>query len=72
MRFSQVRDGAVLMACALARIDGFMLLQGRIRHGGLVDFLQQAGLIFLNLNKQMAVRLAGRGESFFDNAWRQA
>jgi hypothetical protein len=39
---------------------------------GLVNFAQQAGLIFLNLYKQMAVCLAGRHKSFFDSAWRPA
>ena len=65
-------DDAVLVARALVGIDGLMARQGRIRHGGLFDFSQQAKLIFLNMNKQMAFHLAGGLESFFDSAWRQA
>ncbi len=65
-------DDAVLMTRALALICGFAALQWCIRLGGLLNLAQQAWLIFLNLNKQMAVCLAGRGKSFFDNAWRPA
>ncbi len=65
-------DDAGLMAHALVRIDGLVARQGRTRHGGPVDFSQQSGLIFLNLDKQMAFHLAGRQKGFFDSAWRPA
>ena len=58
------------MAPSFVRIDGFMSRQGRICHASLLDFPHQAKLIFLNLNKQMAFRLTGRPDCFFDNAWR--
>ena len=59
-----------LDAHAFASVDGFMARQRGFCVGDRLDFLQQAGLIFLNLNKQMAFRLPGRPESFFDSAWR--
>jgi hypothetical protein len=63
---------AALMAHALGVICGFAAFQRCIRLRGLFDFPQQTGLIFLNLYKQMAFRLAGCLEGFFDSAWRQA
>ena len=65
-------DDTGLGAHALVPVEGFMAFQRRLRFCGPFDFPQQAGLIFLNLNKQMAVCLAGRAESFFDSAWRRA
>jgi hypothetical protein len=47
-----------------------MARQRRIDLGDRRNFAQEAGLIFLNLNKQMAFCLAGRSERFFDSAWR--
>jgi hypothetical protein len=61
---------AGLGAHALYFVGGFMARQRRFCLGDRLDFSQQAGLIFLNLNKQMAFRLAGCPESFFDSAWR--
>ena len=63
-------NNAGLGAHAFSSVDGFMARQRRFTLGDRLDFSQQAGLIFLNLNKQMAFRLAGRPESFFDSAWR--
>lgn len=54
------------------RVGGFMARQWRIRLGDVLDLPQQAGLIFLHLNKQMAFCLAGHLESFFGSAWRPA
>ena len=65
-------DGACLDARAQAPIDGFATRQGRLRLRGPFDRGEQAGLIFLNLYKQMAVCLAGRLEGFFGSAWRPA
>ncbi|MCP4082164.1 MAG: hypothetical protein GY743_18180 [Planctomycetaceae bacterium] len=61
---------AGLGAHALSFVDGFMARQWRVCLGNHLDFSQQVGLIFLNLNKQMALHLADRPESFFDSAWR--
>jgi hypothetical protein len=63
-------NNAGLGAHALSSVDGFMASQRRFCLGDRFDFSQQTGLIFLNLNKQMAFRLMGCPESFFDNAWR--
>jgi hypothetical protein len=49
-----------------------MACQRCIHVGDLLDCPQQGGLIFLNLNKQMAFRLAGCLESFFGSAWHPA
>ncbi len=63
---------AGLMAHALGVVCGFAALQRCIGLRCALDFPQQAGLIFLNLNKQMALRLKDRLEGFFDSAWRPA
>ncbi len=59
---------AGLGAHAFSSVDGFMARQRQVCLSNRLDFSQQAGLIFLNLNKQMALHLAGRPESFFDSA----
>ena len=65
-------DGSGLGAHAFVQVDGFMAPQWPINFGGGLDFPHQGGLIFLNLDKKMTFRLAGRAKSFFDSAWRPA
>ena len=63
-------DDAGLGAQTAGWVLGFIARQWRIRLGDLLDCPQQAGLVFLHLNKQMAVCLAGRLECFFGSAGR--
>lgn len=59
-------------AIALGIAGGLVTRQGRLRLCDLLDFAQQAGLIFLNLHKQMAFCCLRRLECFFGSAWHQA
>ncbi len=65
-------DDARFEAIALGIAGGLVTRQRRLRLCDLVDFAQQAGLIFLNLHKQMAFCLFRRPERFFGSAWHQA
>ncbi len=64
--FSEVSNGvkdfdmAGLIACALVSIDGFMLRQWCGVFGDCLGFGQQAGLVRLELNKQITVCFTGR------------
>jgi hypothetical protein len=56
---------AGLIACALVGIDGFMLRQWCGVFVDCLGFAQQAGLVRLELNKQMTVCFTGRQKYFF-------
>lgn len=65
-------DAAGLGAVALHGLFGLVSLQRGVRVGCAAQVLQEAGLVFLHLNKQVGLGAGGGLKCFFGSAWRRA